>query len=427
VPDTVTLVTIALTLVAALFAILAFRTAGAGKSQVPELLGRLIRDEADGLRHSLEKHAQGSSARIDQLIAKLEIAVSKIDENVTAMAVQLNADIARVSTVAAESNDKLRHAIEAKLDDASAQQNRTSADFRESMGGNFEAFRNEINDVLRHLSAHQNERFEATNAAWASLKERYELEQNVLRETIEGRLDRLSSDNAASFEHMRGVIDETLGVTLENSIGSFLNRLSEHLDGGSLPDIVILGVGHSGTSLLARMLFTLGWDRNDAEDVFFESVGLREINDHYRAPTPHDSEKRKVILDRALTYLNGLHSPFALKDPRLVFTLPMWIEAFQLSGRRPFLLRIERDRVALEQSYRDRGEMTGREAGMYGRTLDQLLLDTSSHYGIWPFNKMTLRYENVVAAAALVKDVRRMRPEGGVWLENDGSSARVLS
>ena len=45
------------------------------------------------------------------------------------------------------------------------------------------------------------------------------------------------------------------------------------------PSVILLGIGHSGTSIIAGMMFELGWQRNDADAQFNESVSIRDIND----------------------------------------------------------------------------------------------------------------------------------------------------
>lgn len=177
------------------------------------------------------------------------------------------------------------------------------------------------------------------------------------------------------------------------------------------PNIIIIGVGHSGTSLLAKMLFTLGWESNDADEVFCESVGLREINDNYRSEnTPAD------IDEIAREFLAGLKTPFALKDPRLSFTLPLWKKAAANFETPPLLLRISRARADVARSYLDRGELFQGGPGMYGRTLDQLIDCVAENFAEWPHAKFDISYEAILAAARLVKPVRKMRAEGGLWV-----------
>jgi hypothetical protein len=74
------------------------------------------------------------------------------------------------------------------------------------------------------------------------------------------------------------------------------------------PNIVVLGVGNSGTTIVTKMLHALGWQAADADETFGESVRLREINE-------------SGDFSGAAEYLAGLPQSWAIKDPRFVRTL----------------------------------------------------------------------------------------------------------
>ncbi|WP_394831106.1 hypothetical protein LVJ94_31800 [Pendulispora rubella] len=176
-------------------------------------------------------------------------------------------------------------------------------------------------------------------------------------------------------------------------------------------DVIVFGVGHSGTSLLSKMLHTLGWKRNDADEPFAESVQMRELNSQIIA-TGFTSE----IEAAQRAYFRSLERPFALKDPRFVETLPHWISTVNELKEKPTLLMITRDRQAVAQSYVDRGELVDGQPGTRGHTLPELLDLAAMNYERWPFRKTTLCYERLVEAALIVKQQRKMRPDGGLWL-----------
>lgn len=176
-------------------------------------------------------------------------------------------------------------------------------------------------------------------------------------------------------------------------------------------DIIVLGVGHSGTSLLTKMLHTLGWRKNDADEPFAESVRMRELNDSIIATGLTSS-----IAGAQRAYFGSLERPFALKDPRLVETLSHWISAVHELKEKPTLLMIVRDREAVAQSYLDRGELVGGQPGTRGHTLSELLDLAAKTYEQWPFRKTILHYERLVEAARIVKQERNMRQDGGLWL-----------
>jgi hypothetical protein len=183
------------------------------------------------------------------------------------------------------------------------------------------------------------------------------------------------------------------------------------LEEGQLNDIVIFGVGHSGTSLLARMIHTLGWYPNDADATFAENVRMREINRQLVTGDPKHEPAAG-----ALEFARSLSRPFAIKDPRLVETLSRWTEVFAELGLAPMLLMIDRDRDDLVRSYTDRNEFVRGQPGTRNRTLDELLDLAEANYFRWPYPKMRIRYEKLVAAALLVRTTRTMRKAGGLWL-----------
>jgi hypothetical protein len=182
------------------------------------------------------------------------------------------------------------------------------------------------------------------------------------------------------------------------------------------PDVVVLGVGHSGTSLLTHMLFKLGWRRNDADRVFCESTRLREINDRMLVR----GESSDSLMKSSVAFLKQLDRPFALKDPRLVITLGHWVEALERVRITPGLLRIRRRRAALKKSYVERSELVRGGPGAYGRTLGHLLKLSERMYEAWDWPKMTIDYESLVAAATLVQLSGKRRAVGGLWHPSPG-------
>ncbi len=106
------------------------------------------------------------------------------------------------------------------------------------------------------------------------------------------------------------------------------------------PNIVVLGVSNSGTTIVTKMLHALGWQAADADETFAESVRPRGIN-----------ESRDF--SGAAEYVAGLPQPCAIKDPRLVRTLGRW-QPF-LVPYKPLLLWVIRDRESVLESKRKRG------------------------------------------------------------------------
>jgi len=79
--------------------------------------------------------------------------------------------------------------------------------------------------------------------------------------------------------------------------------------GPERPHIVVLGIGHSNTSITSKQLFALGWNAGDADAEFVDSVSLRDINLQI-------AKTGEFSLREAREALAALPQPWAVKDPR---------------------------------------------------------------------------------------------------------------
>ena len=118
------------------------------------------------------------------------------------------------------------------------------------------------------------------------------------------------------------------------------------------PPVIILGMHRSGTSLLARVLHDagifMGWRRNvHDESLFFLNQNeklFRLAHAAWDQPAPalalpqNDSLRPQVVAElrhvvrswRAWSFTGGrrLTGAWGWKDPRTLFTLPLWLEVF---------------------------------------------------------------------------------------------------
>jgi hypothetical protein len=172
---------------------------------------------------------------------------------------------------------------------------------------------------------------------------------------------------------------------------------------GERPNIILFGVGHSGTTVVAKMLGTLGWNLPDA-DGFGENVQIRKCN----AQILH---KRPPDLGALADLVRTLPLPWVVKDPRFVLTLPTWIGLFQTwkQHERPVLLFLTRDLEKIERSYVANNEVKNGVPGMYGHTVRQLAALAAQGYEQWPYRKLQVRFEQVIEATALFNISRATR------------------
>jgi len=160
------------------------------------------------------------------------------------------------------------------------------------------------------------------------------------------------------------------------------------------PNVLVYGVGHSGTTILTRMLFALGWQRGDADEQYAESVSVRELNRQLLSARGKPSVR--AALSAALA---ALPEPWALKDPRFHRReiLERWLPAFAELDRPPVLLWIRRDAEATIASYAAREDH-------YADTPEgfEAAERWARHgYDLWPWAKLEIRYEDLASAVGL--------------------------
>lgn len=148
------------------------------------------------------------------------------------------------------------------------------------------------------------------------------------------------------------------------------------------PNIIIIGVGHSGTSILSKMIGRMGWKLNDADEEFGESVSVRNINDLL-------CQNELINYEVFINCLSKFRQPWIIKDPRFCETLHHWTEHMQ--EYKPLLIWITRDREATEKSYTRRGE--GRI--LRGVTREQNLKNVAKQFQQWPWSKIKISLEDL--------------------------------
>lgn len=167
------------------------------------------------------------------------------------------------------------------------------------------------------------------------------------------------------------------------------------------PNILVVGVGHSGTTIVTRLLATLGWQLGDADERFAEHGPLRAAN---RYALQHDQLPAAAI--EALDMLDT-HPPWAAKDPRFSVTLHLWAPLFQSRSGLPLVLHLTRDPAAVAASYLKRNELVrGRPGNTWngssrGMTVDEQYASLASQLARWPGPIVTLAYEQLAAAHKL--------------------------
>ncbi len=166
-----------------------------------------------------------------------------------------------------------------------------------------------------------------------------------------------------------------------------------------LPNIVVLAIGHSGTSPFTAMLGRLGWHLGPVDE-YAELPAVREINERlWRGrPMQQASQSPEQVL-------RGLRQPWAIKDPRFVHTLSQWIKLIE--PYEPTLVWLQRPLDQVERSFLIRREGTVRDGEIIsrGKTLRELWLICQQHYDRWPWQKLTVWWPDVATMCATIQQL----------------------
>jgi len=245
--------------VAALFAFLAFIRSGGRKSGsevTTDEVSQLLRNESDRMKQAADEHARGLrqelvdnlrgfqettlkvfrefgdslGGEVKEFGNRLDKGVRTIDERAAAIGSKLDQDMARMGEEATKNRDALRQTIEANLDGAATKQTGAAKDLREEMTGSFEKLGRAVSETLSQLAERQRERLENVTTAVTALSEKQERAHEVLKQTVEGRLDAIRTESASKLEEMRKTVDERLQATLETRLGESFNRVVEQLE-----------------------------------------------------------------------------------------------------------------------------------------------------------------------------------------------------
>lgn len=165
------------------------------------------------------------------------------------------------------------------------------------------------------------------------------------------------------------------------------------------PNLIVLTIGRSGSSILTKMLMAAGWNCPRADEEFAEHVQARTLNSQTIAGRTFDATA-------AASILNGMPAPWVLKDPRFTWTLRHWKPL--LEPYRPTLVYIVRDMESVEESFRrQKWGHDGRDGYEFsGVPLAKQRQWCDNYFDGWPWGKIRVEYEQLHAALRLF-DVSR--------------------
>lgn len=144
------------------------------------------------------------------------------------------------------------------------------------------------------------------------------------------------------------------------------------------PNIVLLTVGHTGSSVVSKMLGELGWNLADADEEYGESVSIRSAN-------------QKKDWSNAEEILDELGDGWVIKDPRFCEHLDKWKP--YLIKHSPILVWITKNEEEVVGSYDRRGESL--------ELLSQRLEAAKEHYDNWTGPKIKIDYSQIQGMISL--------------------------
>ncbi len=169
------------------------------------------------------------------------------------------------------------------------------------------------------------------------------------------------------------------------------------------PNIIVFGIGNSGTTIVVRQLEMLGWNAVEADLEYAEHVRARQINTKL-ARGQRAQEIRPLVDHLANT------SGWVIKDPRFVHTLHHWAEWWPQSSSLPVLLWIRRPLKALIASRARRyPNDSGRQHRRWLKELRIMAEKAPRQYSQWQGQKVAVDYEDIAAAISLFDVTRGIR------------------
>jgi DNA recombination protein RmuC len=242
-PDIFSIVVLVLSAIAALSAFLVLL--GLGRKSIAdqqaiaaETMASALRTESDRTRLEMAEHSRGLREELgntirgfeDSFAKRLDTGIENIRTSISGLSQKLDADIVRMAQEATENRDRLRETIETKLDATDMRFTGSARDLREELTKNFMNTADVLAKSLQSFGESQKEQLGKVERELNVFSERQALAQETLRQTVEGRLDAIRSENSAKLDEMRQTVDEKLQTALEKRLGESFRTVSEQLE-----------------------------------------------------------------------------------------------------------------------------------------------------------------------------------------------------
>lgn len=192
---------------------------------------------------------------------------ARSEQRTSDIAVRVAEELQKIATTGNQTSDRLRSGVEGKLDQFGEKSANAARELRNEVAGGIktlhesvtltldtrlneltttttaqsQAARNDLStgltrvgatvgETLQQLGTQQKERLDALSQIIHSLSQQQTQAQETLRQTVEGRLDAIRTENVAKLDEMRKTVDEKLQSTLEARLGESFRLVSQQLE-----------------------------------------------------------------------------------------------------------------------------------------------------------------------------------------------------
>ena len=176
------------------------------------------------------------------------------------------------------------------------------------------------------------------------------------------------------------------------------------------PNLILTGVPHSGTTIVAAMLNAMGWRYDETDSEYkkrYQYKWVVEANGALFMRKKEGAKKEMLhILNDIKKGMDTAKKPFVINDPRLIFVLDYW--HFVCETYDAALLMIARPKEALARSYKRRGQYNSRgEPGKYQYNIRQMTRIANDAFDKWPGFKVKVNYNKICSAIKLFDIARK--------------------
>lgn len=180
----------------------------------------------------------------------------------------------------------------------------------------------------------------------------------------------------------------------KHGIAEFVRRPHTPAERRFLPNVIFLGVGCSGSTILTRMAIeAFGFHVGQLDAQYAEERRVRRLNQ----PLMDGTKQLDTLAAKRL--LRTIPQPWIIKDPRFRRTLPQWVPV--LEPFRPLLVYVSKDAAAVKASYERHG---------WSKAYDPADVDRChAAFNAWPWAKWHFRAEDLSDVFSTF-DPQRMQP-----------------